>query len=355
MLIEGILFTGALFGLNLFFVDGGVLPIAPSTISIGMATALFLFIVAIFLIQVDFVGMDERSLLHLKYRPGALTLGIIQVGFHGSFALVISVCALTVFIWTSSHTLKEQHLIFWFAGRIQSQTSITVMKISAVVQLSFGFVISVVIWIIFVNSRSVLGEVKGKRSHFSEFIELLLIFFVWAQYQLHEMSSKICESEDICTLNDAPVLSDQFGILQSAAIFTSSLLVLDLIAVKTASLYVENGHISWYITYVTTRVVMFSGLVVIYFMYVDLPIDVLKWVNYSLGIMLLISITIECVFLFFHKNINQDKNKDTSVKTHTALGNSFFDKPLLIGTQQKNPSKLFIKRDIGKINKKKNS
>lgn len=348
MLIESYLFCGALFGLILFFQADGVLPIVPFTLVAGLGSSTLFMTVAVSMTQMGIVGMEERHFLHLTYAPGALVLGVVQASIHVAFSLVLTVISITILIWTSKENTVQIFFIFWFSNRIQDPASDFMLKVYIVVYLCVALCILLILWIIFVQTRAALGDVKTRRSHFSGLIQSMVVLFLWAQYQLDEITSKVCAGERSCTLADAAVFTEQSGLVQNAAIFLSILLVLDLFTAKTAAFFVAQAPDLWLIGFVTGRVLMLSGFAVVYLMFIELPMPMLTIPNYVIGAILLTSVCLETALLFsFKKQNSKDQKNDKNANLNTsgnAAAKRFFTQPLQVGTPQA-PNRIFFRRD----------
>lgn len=348
MIIEAYLFCGAVFGLVLFYQGTGVMSMIPFTLVVGLGASTLFMTFAVGMIQMGLVGMEERSFLHLKYAPGALVLGVVQACIHVTFSLLVTVCSLTILIWTSKHRLKEQFLVFWYASRIQEQSSEVSLKISIVIFLSLGVTILLIQWIIFAQTRSALGEIKKRRSHFSGLVQCIVILFVWAQYQLDEITNKVCGDGQSCTLIDAAVFNNQSGLLQNTAIFLSVLLLLDLFTAKAAAFFVTQPQDLWLIAFVSGRVVMLGGIAVIYLMFIEIPMPMLTNTNYILGGVLLASVSLEIALIFNFKKQNFETQKhEKGSKLKTSIDSDakrFFNQPLQVGTRQAH-NRLFFRKD----------
>ena len=339
MWLESVIFTLGLLGLAQLARDGGVMPVLLSTIAVGFASSAVLFLACIGLLQAHLTDQQPRRFLHLQFHPRDVTISLLQVGVHVLVALCSVVASLVIATWSAEDALMKQYFVFLFAGRVQQQTTMTGIRVGVVVFLAATATTLIVVWVFFVVARGMLSDLTGARAHLMGLAQVFLFLLFFTQHALNDASQRACGGlSSACTLNDMPPLTRSDSVLKEAAVALAGFLVLDVLAERGVDEYRRTKNWVWFLIYVTTRVVLVSGVVLFYFLFLEsmLEFDTLNWV--AMGI-LLAFVTIEIVGAVSVKKEVQTKST-TPVVVKSKQMAPFFD-PISVGTQQ--PVKTFLR------------
>ena len=311
ILIESIIFTGTFAGICLIISPSIFVILMPSTVLVMCTLAILFNTFAIILIHSGLHGSETKKILHLRFQPNSLILGMLQAVLHTLVVFFLNLLLFVIIYWVFS--AHEINIIFFVANKLPRQKLDWMLRLTTIGTLCANTVMLGLFTILFVTLRNALGNLESCPAQFYGLVETWVAFLLWFQYFREQCLSDVCINQNECNLDDIELFSSRdLSLLQVAVLVCSVFFMLDIISAKAHSTLSSVWSTVWFLILVCCRLLTTLGVFMIYIIFIENEISELRIVN--LGSLLTFSVTVileilYCYFSIYRQHNQRSKNE----------------------------------------------